>query len=124
MRGDKVQAWKEGFFHYLGAKNVTDKQSSHNGYSYKTATSLIENVIAKKEQSLFSELETEGELAITSTSQEYVDRKGKRVSLSPIQMKLVTAFAQIIDTILERDGVKEYVKQLPYRIEDRTKGDD
>ena len=105
-----------------GANGIAE--SEHKGYSYKTATSLIENVIAKKERSLFSEMETDGQLAITSSSQEYVDRKGKRVNLTPVQMKLVTAFAQVIDTLLERDGVKEYVKSLPSHIEDRQTGKD
>lgn len=106
----------------IGANGIAE--SEHKGYSYKTATSLIENVIAKKERSLFSEMETDGQLAITSSSQEYVDRKGKRVNLTPVQMKLVTAFAQVIDTLLERDGVKEYVKSLPSHIEDRQTGKD
>jgi hypothetical protein len=53
-----------------GANGIAE--SEHKGYSYKTATSLIENVIAKKERSLFSEMETDGQLAITSSSQEYV----------------------------------------------------
>lgn len=105
-----------------GAKNVT--QEEHKSYSYKTSTSLIENIIAKKELSLFSETETEGQLAITTTSQEYVDRKGKRVNLTPIQMKLVTVFAQVIDTQLEREGVKTYIKSLPSHIEDRQTGAD
>lgn len=105
-----------------GANGIAE--SEHKGYSYKTATSLIENVIAKKERSFFSEMETDGQLAITSSSQEYVDRKGKRVNLTPVQMKLVTAFAQVIDTLLERDGVKEYVKSLPSHIEDRQTGKD
>lgn len=106
-----------------GAKNVTEGEG-HKGYSYKTSTSLIENVIAKKEHSLFSELETDGKLAITSSSQEYRDRKGKMVNLTPIQMKLVTAFAQVVDTLLEKEGVKNYVKSLPSHIEDRQTGTD
>lgn len=110
-------------YKYSGAKNVTE-EGVQKGYSYKTATSLIENVIAKKERSLFSELETEGKLAITSSSQEYINRRGKRVNLTPIQMKLVTAFAQVIDTLLEKDGVKDYVKRLPSHIEDRQTGKD
>jgi len=105
-----------------GANRIAE--SEHRGYSYKTATSLIENVIAKKEFSLFSEIETDGQLAVTSASQEYVDRRGKRVNLTPIQMKLVTAFAQVIDTLLEKDGVKDYVKKLPSHIEDRQTGKD
>lgn len=113
---------KKGIPLYEGKLKITGHR--HKGYSYKTATSLIENVIAKKEHSLFSELETDGQLAITSSSQEYIDRNGKRVYLTPVQMKLVTAFAQVVDTLLDKDGVKDYVKSLPSRIEDRQIGTD
>lgn len=114
---------KNSFIRYTtGANGIAE--SEHKGYSYKTSTSLIENVIAKKELSLFSETETDGQLAITSASKEYRDRKGKRVNLTPVQMKLVTAFAQIVDTLLEGDGVKEYIKRLPSHIEDRQTGED
>lgn len=111
-----------GYFKYKAADAT--EGGEQRGYSYKTSASLIENVIAKKEHTLFSEIETEGEIAITSTSQEYTDGKGKRVNLSPFQMKLVTAFAQVVDSILETGGVKDYVKQLPYKIEERETGED
>lgn len=111
-----------GYFKYKAADAT--EGGEQRGYSYKTSASLIENVIAKKEHTLFSEIETEGEIAITSTSQEYTDGKGKRVNLSPFQMKLVTAFAQVVDSILETGRVKDYVKQLPYKIEERGTGED
>ena len=38
-------------------------------------------------------------------------------------MKLVTAFAQVIDTLLDNEGSKEYIKSLPCRIEDRNDED-
>lgn len=108
------------FIPYLGAKNVTEY--SHLGYSYKTATSLIENVIAKKERDFFSEIERNGELAVTSASTEYTNREGKRVNLTPFQMKLVTAFAQVVDTLLDQEGNKKYIKDLPIKIEEREMG--
>ena len=123
MKKDKIQE-KDPLFKYFGAKGVADKKDAHKGYSYKTSTSLIENVISKKERDLFSEVEKNGELAVTSASQEYTDRKGKSVNLSPFQMKLVTAFAQVVDTLLEEDGTKEYIKSLPIKIEDRETGAD
>ena len=116
---------KDPLFRYFGAKGVADSKESHKGYSYKTSTSLIENIISKKEErDLFSEVENNGELAVTSSSKEYTDRKGKRVNLSPFQMKLVTAFAQVVDTLLEQDGTKDYIKSLPTKIEDRETGED
>lgn len=108
------------FIPYLGANNVTEY--SHLGYSYKTATSLIENVIAKKERDLFSEIERNGDLAVTSASKEYTDRKGKRVNLTPFQMKLVTAFAQVVDTLLDQEENKKYINELPFKIEERETG--
>lgn len=123
MKKDKIQE-KDPLFKYFGAKGVADKKDAHKGYSYKTSTSLIENVISKKERDLFSEVEKNGELAVTSASQEYTDRKGKSVNLSPFLMKLVTAFAQVVDTLLEEDGTKEYIKSLPIKIEDRETGAD
>lgn len=111
---------KKSYFFYYGAKGVADKKDAHKGFSFKTSLSLIENVISKKEErDLFSEMETDGELAVTSASQEYTDRKGKRVNLSPFQTKLVMAFSQVVDTILEEDGTKEYIKSLPVKIEER-----
>ena len=111
-----------GYFKF-GANNVTE-EGTQKGYSYKTSTSLIENIIAKKERTLFSEIETDGKIAITEAKQEYTDKKGKRVNLSPFQMKLVTTFAQVIDTLLDNEGSKDYIKSLPCRIEDREKGED
>lgn len=103
---------------------VTEDGTPHKGYSYKTSTSLIDNIIAKKELTLFSELETDGNLAITSASKEYINQRGKRVYLTPFQMKLVTAFAQVVDTLLEQEDIKEYVNSLPFKIEERERGED
>lgn len=123
---------ERNFYNYkysIGANGVAEeegsgKRYSHKGYSYKTAASLVENVIAKKELSLFSEDEAGGPVATTTASRSYVDRTGKNVSLTPIQLKLVTAFAQVIDTIHEKEEIKEYIRQLPFRIEDRQRGED
>ena len=123
MKDDKET--KKKIFRYLGAKEVTGEKEPHKGISFKTSTSLIENIISKKEErDLFSEVENNGELAVTSSSKEYTDRKGKRVNLSPFQTKLVTAFAQVVDTLLEQDGTKDYIKSLPTKIEDRETGED
>ena len=113
------------FRYYIGANKATGEETTHTGYSYKTSTSLIENVIAKKELtlSLFSEMGIDGDIVITSQTDKYTDKKGKRVSLSPFQMKLVTAFAQVVDTLLGKDGVKDYIRELPIKIEDRTTGE-
>ena len=111
-----------GYFKY---RSATEERTQHKGFSYKTSASLVGNIIAKKEQrDLFSEIDSEGKLAVTETSKEYTDRKGKRVNLSPIQAKVVTALAQVVDTLLDKDGVKEYVKSLPSKIEDRQIGAD
>ena len=123
MESKKISTSQDiGYFKYRPSDAADG--GKQKGYSYKTSTSLIENVIAKKERTLFSEIETDGKLAITSTSQEYTDRKGKRVNLSPFQMKLVTAFAQVVDTLLENEGTKEYIKSLPFKIEERERGED
>ena len=79
---------------------------------------------SEKELSLFSEEEAGGPVATTTASRSYVDRTGKNVNLTPIQLKLVTAFAQVIDTIHEKEEIKEYIRQLPFRIEDRQRGED
>ena len=116
---------KKNLYFYYGAKGIADRKDAHKGYAFKTSMSLVENVISKKEErDLFSELETDGELAPTSASQEYTDRKGKRVNLSPFQTKLVTAFAQVVDTILEEGENKTYIKSLPVKMEERETGAD
>ena len=112
------QNFSLGYFKF-GKGNVTE-EGTRKGFSYKTSTSLIENIIAKKER---IQKKTDGKTAITEAKQEYTDKKGKRVNLSPFQMKLVTAFAQVIDTLLDNEGSKEYIKSLPCRIEDRNNED-
>lgn len=111
-----------GYFKF-GADNVTE-EGTQKGYSYKTSTSLIENVIAKKEHTLFSEREADGKTAITEAKQEYTDKKGKGVTLSSFQMKLVTAFAQVVSSLTDKEENKEYIKSLPYNMEDRETGED
>jgi len=118
---------ERNFYNYknaVGAKGVaigedSHKSYSHKGYSYKTATGLIENIIAKKEKelSLFSDEEAGGPVAVTSASRSYIDRAGKRVNLTPVQMKLVTAFAQVVDTILGEEKNKKYIEALPGEID-------
>lgn len=111
---------KKSLYFYYGAKGVTNRKDAHKGYAFKTSLSLTENIISKKEErDLFSEMETDGELAPISASQEYTDIKGKRVNLSPFQTKLVIAFSQVVDTLLDEDGTKEYIKSLPVKIEER-----
>lgn len=108
------------FFNYNNGDG--DKPQS-TGFSYKTSNALIGNIIAKKEVGLFSNLAEDGEtLSVTSSSTECVDKKGKRVNLTPFQLKLTTALAQIVDGLVGEN--EEYIKKLPINIEDRQVGND
>jgi hypothetical protein len=98
---------------------TSDERSTFKGFAYKTSQLLIENVIAKKERTIFSELDNNGKLATTTPKMNYVDKAGKRVNLTPYQMKLVTALAQVVSTLIDKPEVSEYIKKLPYSIEDR-----
>lgn len=109
---------KESNIGLFFAYDSKDDTKNSTGFSYKTSNALIGNVIAKKETGLFSQLVEDGEtLAVTSSSTECVDKKGKRVNLTPFQLKLTTALAQIVDSVV--DDNSEYIKKLPNKIEDR-----
>ena len=110
-------------YYSFGADKVTD-EGKQKGFSYKTSMSLIENVIAKKEPPLLSDLNADKNMLITKGTKQYTGKRGENVKLTPFQMKLITALAQVIDTLTEKKENKEYIKSLPYRIEDREKGDD
>ena len=93
----------------IGAANVTGTR--HKGYTYKTAKALIDNVIAKRQPSLFDTVNDKG-LRV-----DYVNAKGKPVILSPLQMKLITALAQVLDTQLTRDDVDKSIDFLTFERE-------
>lgn len=114
----EIDKRKKSFFFY-SPKDVDTNDKK--GFSYKTANALIENVIAKKELTLFSE--QGGELAVTSSTQEFIDRKGKNVNLTTPQLKLLTAFAQVVNSLLGTEAVASYVRSLPSNIEDRERDD-
>lgn len=99
----------------------SEKDKTGYGYAFKTSQVLLENVIAKKEKqrSLFAEMDSDGELAITEASRAYVDRNGKPVYLSTYQMKLVTGLAQVVSTQISKPEISEYIARLPYEIKDR-----
>lgn len=44
-----------------------------------------------------------------------VDKKGKRVNLSPRQLKIVLAFSQIVDSVKDSKVIADYIKGLPLR---------
>lgn len=107
---------------YFGSSFVTygDKQeeAKNEGYNYRTSTALIDNVIAKKEVTLFSEMENlpQGATPINA-SVTYQTSKGKKVTLSPRQLKIVLALAQTVDAFRNKDEVAKYIKNLPNKIE-------
>ena len=95
----------------LGAQDATADKTPHKGYTYKTARALIDNVIAKRQPSLFDEVQAKGVAS-------YVDQNGKPISLSPFQMKLVTAFAQVLDTQTSREDVDKSIDFLTFEREE------
>ena len=102
------------FARYEGEQEEEKKQ----GYNFVTATALLDNVIDKKELTLFSEMETlpTGSTPIDSKL-DLVDKKGKRVNLSPRQLKIVLAFSQIVDSVKDSKVIADYIKGLPSKVE-------
>lgn len=112
---------RQGTFSPYGATGVAGEQEAHKGFQYKTSKALIENIIQKPELNLFSQ--TEG-IAPVKPEVAYVNSKGKAVNLTPFQMKLITAFAQIVDTQLDKAEVKEYIENLtPDKMQRRIEND-
>lgn len=110
-----------GFFLSYGANKVAGEQEAHKGFQFKTSKALIENVIQKQELTLLSE--TAG-IATVKPEVSYVNSKGKPIDLTPFQMKLITAFAQIVDTQLDKEEVKNYIEELtPDKIQKRIEND-
>lgn len=93
----------------VGAQGVAEG-AKNRGYAFRAARGLLDNIIAKREISLFDELPTGGETS-------YTDMKGKPITLSPYQMKLVMAFAQVLDTLADRPDVDESIRFLTYERE-------
>lgn len=102
------------FTRYEGEQEEEKKQ----GYNFVTATALLDNVIDKKELTLFSGMETlpTGATPIDSKL-DLVDKKGKRVNLSPRQLKIVLAFSQIVDSVKDSKVIADYIKGLPSKVE-------
>lgn len=95
-----------------------EQEPKNEGYNYRTSTALIDNVIAKKEVTLFSDMENlpQGATPINA-SITYQNAKGKKVTLSPRQLKIVLALAQIVDAYRNNEEVAKYIKNLPNKIE-------
>lgn len=102
------------FADYGGNKEKEKKQ----GYNFVTNTALLDNVIDKKELTLFSEMEAlpTGATPIDSKL-DLVDKKGKRVNLTPRQLKIVLAFSQIVDSVKDSKEIADYIKGLPSKVE-------
>lgn len=98
--------------------------SAHNkGRNYKASLCLTEGIISKKEPNLFSEIETDKETGVFNPLQKaYTDRRGKRINLSPFQLKLVLALTQVVDTLIDKPENIEYIKKLPADIQDKESG--
>lgn len=98
--------------------NGEKEQAKNEGYSYRTSTALIDNIISKKETTLFSEMENlpQGATPINA-SVTYQNTSGKRVNLSTRQLKIVLALAQVVDAYRKREDVADYIKKLPGKIE-------
>lgn len=95
-----------------------EEQEKKKGYNFATSTALLDNVISKKELTLFSELDTLPDGAKpTDTKLDLVDKKGKRVNLTPRQLKIVLAFAQVVDSVKDSKPIADYIKGLPSKVE-------
>lgn len=105
---------QSSFVTYGGEQEEVKKQ----GYNFVTSTALLDNVIDKKELTLFSEMEAlpQGATPI-DTKLDLVNRKGKRVNLSPRQLKIVLAFSQIVDSVKDSKIIADYIKGLPSKVE-------
>jgi hypothetical protein len=86
------------------------------GYNFTTTTAMLENITSKKEPTLFPD-ELPQVPAPTDTQLDIVDKKGKRVYLSPRQNKLYYAFVEVVDSIKEQKKVADYIKALPDKVE-------
>lgn len=93
------------------------EEAKRQGYNFVTATALLDNVISKKEMTLFSESELPQGATPTDAKLDLVDKKGKSVNLSPRQLKIVLAFAQIVDSVKGSKEVADYIKGLPSKVE-------
>lgn len=109
---------EDTYVFFTGSDKVADGESQHNGFNYKTSQTLLDNIVSKKE-TLPDLFDGVGALTPTSSSRDYVDRKGKRVKLSSFQTKLVIAFAGVLDTQLNKPEIADYIRELPYDISDR-----
>lgn len=93
------------------------QEAKNEGYNYRTSTALIDNIIAKKEVTLFSDMENLPQGATpTNASVTYQTPNGKKVDLTPRQLKIVLAIAQIVDAFRKQDEVTDYIKKLPNKI--------
>lgn len=95
----------------VGAQGVAEG-ATRKGYTYKTSRVLIDNIIAKRDPTFFDKLPAGGETS-------YTDEKGKPVTLSPYQMKLITAFAQVLDTLAGRPDVDKSIDFLTFEREEQ-----
>ena len=96
--------------------NAVVGNGKHKGYSYVTSQAVTDNIIAKK-QTEYAPLFDMGdsstvEAEIRGTLE---NNKGKRINLTPIQAKLVTALAMVVDTQLENETLNTYIDDLPKR---------
>ena len=95
----------------VGAQGVAEG-AARRGYTYKTSRALIDNVIAKRDPTFFDKLPAGGEKS-------YTDERGKPVTLSPYQMKLITAFAQVLDELTARPDIDKSIDFLTFEREEQ-----
>lgn len=86
------------------APEPTEKNTS---YTYKTSNSVIDNIIRKKDLSLFPSVDDED-----SDVEISYKNNGKPVFLTPLHLKIELAFEVLIDKKLNDPEIKEYIESL------------
>lgn len=91
-----------------GSRDVTG--DTHRGRSYKTAATLLSNVVAKAQLNLFSPENIDESFAPTYVA--YEGGKKKPVVLSTLHIKMMLALAQALDTQLEREDIQKSIDYI------------
>lgn len=101
--------------------NEADMEPKEGATSYRLTSALLDSVIAKKEFTLFSDREHLPEDMIESYEPlSFKDEKGKTTTPTALQMKAYLTLSEFVDSMREKEEVKNYIEKLPERVKWET----
>lgn len=119
MKNDESKNSRVWFFGYGSVKKVTDDNKGNLSHTYLTSNTLLNTILRKRDMIVCDDF-LQG-MDISRSEVSCNDMQGSPSTLTPTQMKLITALAMVADKKVKDEATQKHIKNLtPSNLQQRS----